>query len=456
MRQLFYRIASLVALLFVMTVASLYVSSFVAERARFREDAQNSIGNSYPGSQSITGPIFKVDIEERYTEEKFEGSGKTLKKTRVPSVKVYERYLLPDDLNINQQQDMNERKRGIFKIPTYQSSVGVSGTVSLPVAKEIPTTEKDGVIVIRPTVTILLAVSDARGLGKITGSLAADSLQLSPSIDRTALGPTAKLSYVTGDYEALAKNRQPFSLNLELAGTGSSFFMPIGRQTTIDFKTNWPHPSFVGAVLPTKTEKLATGYSAHWQINSISTEAPANILNLLNKSAGSQTRQTAVGVQLIDPVDIYTLNGRASKYAMLFVLVILGAFVLFELFKQLAIHPLQYLMIGLAIVIFFLLLLSLSEHIGFKLAYVIAAAACTMLITTYAAFVLNSWRRALPLGIGIVALYGALHQILQSEENALLMGTTLLFTVLAGTMIATRKTNWYALMSRQTSSNKGT
>jgi inner membrane protein len=155
------------------------------------------------------------------------------------------------------------------------------------------------------------------------------------------------------------------------------------------------------------------------------------------------------GVRLIDPVDVYVLSDRASKYAMLFVLLTLASVFLFETFKRLRVHPVQYGLLGLSVVVFFLLLISLAEQIGFTSAYVAAATACCVLITFYSSHALGSWKRAVPLGGGLAMLYAILFGILKSEENALVAGSVLIFVLLAALMIATRKTDWYALTQKQ-------
>jgi inner membrane protein len=461
MRSFIAKVISITGLLFVLFIASSIVAGLVRERQQYRATAQESIGNSYPGDQIFTGPIFVINYEEHYIEEKLETIGKVTKKIRVPSVKTAEYYVLPEQLTIAQQQQIKERKRGIFKLPTYQSQLDVSGSVKLPTAEQLQRTEKDSVIKVLPRVSMLVIVSDARGLSQVQANLKTTSLELNPSIERTALGPVAKLVGDFARYSDIAGERQSFSLKLGLAGTSSIFFSPIGRNTQISLQTDWPHPSFTGAVLPTSSKKSDAGYSAQWLIDSVSTESPSLVLAALTSDKKIQTDRSpsafqSVGMQLIDPVDIYVLNDRSTKYAMLFVVLILGSFVVFELFKQLKIHPVQYLMVGLAIVMFFLLLLSLSEQIGFAKAYLVAASACTLLIAVYASFILGSWRRAIPLGLGITGLYLALYKILNSEQDALLMATLLLFSLLSVVMLATRKTNWFALLKSVPTTQKTT
>ncbi len=449
MRNLLIRAMVVSAVLLILGIASGYLSSLVGGRLRFQSEAQRSIAASYPGSQTLVAPVFSVWVEEHYSEEKYEGTGKTLRRIKVAAVRKWQHYFLPTQLKLNQDQTIQDRKRGIFKVATYQSLVNINGTVKIPLAADFERTQKDGVIKIIPRLGMHVIVSDARGLSDITATVAQLPLQLDPSITRTSLGPTAKLEMPIPSDEFTITSQQPFEIKLALAGTGSVFFTPLARENWFELNTTWPHPSFVGAVVPTSSSKTQGGYQAKWKIDSISSEAPTQVLASVtaDKNTLANHLQT-IGVNLIDPVDIYALNSRANKYDLLFVILVLSTFILFELFKGLSIHPLQYLMIGFSMLIFFLLLLSFSEHIGFDWAYLAAAGCCSALITVYAGYILASWRRALPLGLGLVALYCALFQILQSEQIALLMASILLFVVLATVMLATRKTNWFDLFNR--------
>jgi inner membrane protein len=153
----------------------------------------------------------------------------------------------------------------------------------------------------------------------------------------------------------------------------------------------------------------------------------------------------AFGVNFIEPVNIYLLAERATKYGLLFIALIFGGFFLFETLKQLRIHPLQYGLVGISIAVFFLLLISLTEHIPFALAYALAALGCTALLCVYLAAVLRGWSRAWRFGVKLALLFAVLYGLLLSEDNALLMGALLVFACLAAVMMLTRRIDWYAV-----------
>jgi len=230
-------------------------------------------------------------------------------------------------------------------------------------------------------------------------------------------------------------------LSFTLAGTQGLEVVPVADDTRVQIASAWPHPSFTGDFLPVQRSVRADGFDAQWAVSSLASQAQTQLQQL--KTA--DTRLDALRVELIDPVDVYTLADRASKYGILFVVLTFVGFGLFELIRRLPIHPLQYLLVGLALAMFFLLLLSLSEHVAFWIAYVVSALACIGVQLVYLSGVLRSWARAAGFAAGLSALYGALYGLLVSEDNALLMGALLLFGVLALIMWVTRRVDWYAL-----------
>lgn len=228
-------------------------------------------------------------------------------------------------------------------------------------------------------------------------------------------------------------------LELRLDGSRMLSVVPVGDDTHIALRSSWPHPSFSGAFLPNERRVDAQGFDARWAVSSLASDAQRQLRN------DGAVESQAVTVSLVDPVDTYTQADRASKYGVLFVLLTFVGFILFELIKSLRIHPLQYLMVGLALAIFFLLLISLSEHIAFWKAYLVSAVACIGLQAVYLANVLGHWKRGLGFAALLTVLYGALYGLLVSENNALLMGSLLLFVILALAMWVTRRVDWYAL-----------
>src|SRR5207253_6306779 len=221
-----------------------------------------------------------------------------------------------------------------------------------------------------------------------------------------------------------------FSFTVELGGSEAFALAPSGTDTAVTLRADWPHPSFQGRFLPARHEISADGFTASWKVSRL---------------AAQGAKSDSIAVSFIEPVGLYQQLERASKYGFLFIGLTAAAFMLLELLRRLAIHPVQYALVGLALAIFFLLLTALSEHIAFAAAYAVATAACVGLITIYLIRVLHSTILGLAFGGALTALYAVLYALLQSEDYALLGGSLLLFGLLAAVMIATRRVDWYRL-----------
>jgi inner membrane protein len=232
-----------------------------------------------------------------------------------------------------------------------------------------------------------------------------------------------------------------FRLEFELAGSDSLHFLPLGANTIVTSRIGWPHPDFDGAFLPISHEFTAQGYSANWHVLELNRAIPQIWRGATVPD--SAFAATAFGVRLFQPSDIYTQNYRAARYGILFIAITFACFFAWEhLVRGLRLHPMQYLLVGLALATFYLLLLALSEHVGFGVSYAVAAAALVALITAYIAGVAPNRKSAAGIGSALAASYAALYVILLSEDYALLYGSLLLFVILATLMLATRRLDW--------------
>jgi inner membrane protein len=265
--------------------------------------------------------------------------------------------------------------------------------------------------------------------------------------------------------DSFAGARRPLraEVGVELVGTGELAFAPVGDSTRVALASDWPHPSFAGRFLPIDREVGETGFSARWQLNSLATTAPQaaavgapachlhdGVVDEVSPREDGR-RMPCVetfGVAFMDPVSPYVLTDRATKYGLMFIALTFVGVAAVEVMRRLRVHPIQYLLVGSGIAVFFLLLVSLSEHVPFAIAYLAAAAACTALLTFYGSFVLRSSRAGALFGAGVAVLYGALYALLQLEQTALLLGSIMLFAVLAAIMVATRRIDWYGLFER--------
>jgi len=236
-----------------------------------------------------------------------------------------------------------------------------------------------------------------------------------------------------------------FAFDLKLQGTEQLSITPVGRDSRVELTSGWPHPSFVGEYLPSSREVSAKGFKAQWQTSFFATNLEEALADCVREDSCNALTARNFGVSFVDPVDQYLKTERAIKYALLFIGLTFAVFFLFEVLKRMAVHPVQYALVGMSLALFYLLLLSLSEHLSFALAYGIAATACVLLIGFYVSYVLHSALRGAGFGTLLALLYGMLFGLLGAEDYALLMGSVLVFGVLAGVMVLTRKLDWYGV-----------
>ncbi|MEO6365815.1 MAG: cell envelope integrity protein CreD [Luteimonas sp.] len=409
----------------------------IAERQMYRVQAVTRVTQSAAGAQRLVGPLRVVSWTDSQSVEFIDDKG--VKRTRVDKT-TDQLVQTPLTLTIEGELVPGTRQIGLHEVRVYEWRAKLQAAFDddAPQAPARVTREYAAPY-------LVLGLADVRGLVG-TPSLRIDGrpVRLLPgagSLAQRFAGVQAPLPVIAGT--KISGTR--IELDFALAGTESLSVAPIADSNRIAMSSPWPHPLFGGRFLPRTRTVGAAGFTARWDVSSLASDAQSQ----LRRGAGlaGESALDSLQVDLVDPVNVYSQADRASKYGILFIVLTFVGFALFELIKRLPIHPLQYLLVGLALAIFFLLLLSLSEHIPFWQAYVVSAAACIGLQGVYLSHVLQSRRRALGFAAMLTALYGVLYGLLVSEDNALLMGSLLLFGVLAAVMWITRKVDWYALGS---------
>jgi inner membrane protein len=369
--------------------------------------------------------------------------------------------VFPEKSDLRGRLGAQERYLGIFNVLFYDLKGTFTGRFPAFDPAALPHTEKSSTIEMAAPV-LALAVSDLRGLqGAPVLTLAGAAGRWQPRVPGVPQdGWLAKGIHAPLPAPALQafQQRMPMDFQLQLTLTGQErlSIVPLADETTAQIGSDWPHPSFGGEFLAVRRTVSERGFEAQWAVSSLVSSARAQLLQgerpeRPEGGAPPVPRGEALDsfdVSLIEPLNVYTLTSRAVKYGLLFVgLTLLAAF-MFELFAQLRLHPVQYGLVGLSITLFFLLLLALSEKLDFALAYALAAGASTLLLAVYFSAVLKGFKRGLGLGAYVAVLYAALYGLLSSEDNALLLGSLLLFGLLALLMIGTRRVDWYALSAR--------
>lgn len=424
------------------------IAGIVAERSARQRDAELNVENSQAGRQTLLGPVLQRYCIEEW--DAWEGTGKARKLT--VAKRDFTLTVMPERLEVDADIGLDARYRGIFQVSTYLSTTRLHAAWP-DLAMLEPAREQAGSRLRCGAPTLIVALSDARGIRSAKVVIDGKPLPLRPGTRHTDY--PRGFNVPLPDVIAGATKDFTADIDLELLGTGELSFAPVAGTTQVYVKSHWPHPSFGGRFLPVAREVRETGFEATWRVSSLATTAPADFLRGVPLCAGmvgqgrsgpDETCVESFGLAFFNPVNPYVLSDRAIKYGMLFVALTFVAVAMMEILKRRRVHPVQYLLVGSALSIFFLLLLSLSEHLPFGWAYALASSACSVLLTVYASYVMGGWRAGLAFGVGVGGLYGALFVLLQREQSALVLGSLLLFAVLAAVMMTTRKLDWYGVV----------
>lgn len=439
--------AVLVGALFLVILVPLeMIDGLVAERQARQQAVVQEIAASSFGRQVFAGPIltfpYTEEWEETITEEK-----KNRTETRVVHHRIgRSATFFPASTDIAAKTTVATKSRGLFKARVFDWEAAARGEFVFDGKFAFAhTREHSRITGGKPFVSV--ALGDPRGLSAQTvfrwaGAPAA--LQRGTRLPGISGGVHVRVP----DFDPTKPARFEYTLDLGLQGTESIAVVPLSGSTTMHLASDWPHPSFGGQFLPLPGTKIGkSGFEAAWSVSGLASAAQGQLAQAID--AGKDCPEGACAdrleVRFIEPIDIYSLSDRALKYGFLFVGLSFGAFFGFEILKRLRIHPAQYFLVGLALATFFLLLIALSEHIAFWAAYAIASGACVALQGFYLSAVLKSKARGASFAVMLGALYSALYGLLVSEDNSLLLGSLLVFGLLALAMIATRRLDWYAI-----------
>ena len=437
-----FKLLGVGALILLMLIPLVMIEGVLSDRLARRNEAVADITASWGKEQNIIGPVLVVPYVHHGTVVR----SVTLPDGRVETREVAETtmafaYFLPDTLEITGDVQTQTLHRGIYDAAVFRGLINLSGKFPVPDMAALKIDPKD---VLWKDAAVTLAVSDLRGTR--------EGLVLDWGGKKIQLQPGSQLpGYTTGVTAPLASD-QPiaapaaFAITLDLNGSSGIYFAPFGIQNVVALKSNWPDPAFHGAFLPAERNVRLDGFDANWKVSYYGRDYPQK---WTSRSGNERFTTTAVsnslfGAQFLQILDAYRYVERSIKYGVLFFVLVFTTFFLFEVTARQKIHPLQYLMVGAALCLFYLALLSASEFIGFSLSYLIAAVAATGLITWYCSHFLGGGMRTLMIGGGLLGVYTFLYITLRQQDYALLMGTIALFIVLALVMYVTRKVDWYA------------
>lgn len=426
------RIGLMALLMMGLAIPLVMLFGLVAERAGRRERAVEEVSAQWGGPQTVAGPVMALEIRATRTG----ADGKP--------VVTHERLgFLPVALDVQSEIAPEVRRRGLFEAIVYRSKLRLTGRFAPP---DLSAWHGAGTNMIVTGAALSIALSDPRGIaGPISLVWNGTGQTFAPGAPDLALGMPGVSAHLPIPETAADI---PFAITLDVNGTRELKFVPTGNDTSVQVNSPWPHPSFLGAPLPGRRDVKSTGFTARWDVPNYGRGFPSSwtVSGVNGEQFKNAVARSAVGVALIRPVDIYQQSERAVKYAVLFITMTFVVAFLWEVVYGTLVHPVQYIFVGFAMCLFYLLLLALSEHIGFDKAYVSAALAVVGLIAWYWNWVIRGGvRHAVLMGGVLAALYGYLYLLLRLEDYALVSGAIGLFLMLTVVMFLTRRIDWYTL-----------
>jgi inner membrane protein len=423
------RVIVLICLVVVAQAPIWMLGDLIRERQQRRDSAIHDVGSKWGVQQTLTGPLLVIPYVTHVTEEDARG-------VRTTRLIRHTATFLPEELSIHGGLDTQKRRRGIFTVPVYRSALDVQAVFTRPSLVEWGVSDGD---VQWTDAQVVIGLSDVRALeapAVIEWNRTATEL-LPGTGDSTPLasGVHANVS-LPGEASSLT-----FRAPLEFKGSSGLYWAALGKTTVVGLKSNAASPSFQGNWLPSRRSVTPQGFQAEWKIPYLGRNFPQSWRD--DGVKGELLQTAAFGVDLIETVDHYRMAERSVKYAGLFLLLTFATLWLVEVLCAVRLHPVPYILIGCAMCVFYLLELSLSEHLGFGPSYLIATGAIVAQIGAYGVAVLKTVRRAAIVAGMVAALYTYLYVVLTNEDYALLIGSIGVFALLAIIMRLTRNVDWY-------------
>jgi len=409
------------ALILILLIPAEMIKSLIKERNALRNSVIDEVSYKWGNPQTLAGPLLTIPYKQYFRKD-----NKIIEE-------VHYAHFLPENLEINGDVNPEIRYRGIYKVVVYSSNLEFKGNFRKPDFSQWKINESD---ILWDDAYLSVRVPDMRGIRDIVKiNWNKDVFDVNPGINQQ------NYSGISSQVKIGDSEQYDFSYNLNLNGSSSLNFIPLGKETNIAIASPWTNPSFDGAFLPYEREVNEKGFNAKWKVLHLNRTYPQQWTD-----DSYYIDDSAFGVGLLFPVDQYQKSLRSAKYAIMFISLTFLVFFFTELLNKKRIHPIQYLLVGLGLSIFYSLLVSLSEHMSFNWAYLIASVSIIGLITAYAHSIFKNLRLTAILSLILVILYLFLFTILQLQDYSLLLGSIGLFLTLAIVMYLSRKIDWYANM----------
>jgi len=425
--NIFIKMAIIGIMTLLLLIPTALIQDLIRERERTQKSAIAEVQDKWADAQIIAGPMITIPYykyKEKYNKET----------SKLETEKVLSKInILPDNLNVDGTISPEKRKRGIYEIVVYASDFVIQGDFNAIDLNQLNINKKD---VLFDKATLNIGISDLKGIEKqmLLNWNGAEKYFNPGIVNNTNLNSGVNVPI------RFNNSKNSFEVNISLKGSQSMQFIPVGKTTDVSLASNWPTPSFTGNFLPDerKIDNKAGSFTANWSIFHLNRNFPQ-----IWKGENYNLYKSAFGTNLLLPVDNYQKNYRVVRYAILFLALTFMTFFFVEVLNKVYMHPIQYLLVGLGLVLFFSLLLSFSEHFIFNTAYIISMLLTLALISLYTWAILKSKNIALLIFSVLFIMYGFIFTIIQLEGYSLLFGSLGLFAILAVVMYFSRKIDWY-------------
>lgn len=426
-KNIFVKMGVIFGLILILIIPSEMVQSLISERMYRHEEAVAEVSSKHAEQQSVIGPI--LHIPYKIAEPEPDKKGNPIYKQKG----IF--HVLPEHLTIEGEIMPEERRRGIFTVAVFGSEMKIDGTFENVDFAAAGLREEDLEL---DKATLSIGITDLKGLTKqVRVNVNGKEVVCNPGLtNRDVFSSGVHFAYPIDSING----KLNFNFDLNLNGSEYLGFAPIGKETTVRLKSKWENPSFDGAFLPISRDVSEDGFEAEWKVLNLNRNYPQSWRG--NKYS---INNSGFGVALMLGMDVYQKSTRVAKYSMLFVVLTFLVFFFVEVINKILIHPIQYILVGVALVLFYVLMLSFGEQIVFDWAYLLAAAMTVSLIMLYSKTILKSWGMAMMTGAILAIMYGFIFIIIQLQDYALLFGSLGVFAILAVTMYFSRKIDWFAI-----------
>lgn len=428
--NIYFKIGAIIIIGLLLLIPTSMIKSLIHERENTQQRAIYEVSSKWGEEQTLTGPFITIPYN-RYIKQ----FSKKDSIEKIIKVKDYIHFL-PSKLIVNGEIKPERRYRGIYEIVVYNSVLTISGTFNNLTFTDFDIPLKE---IQFDKATLSLGISDLHGIEKqVSLDWNSELLSFNPGTITNNLIESGINTNIT--INSSDSSSYQFLLNLDLKGSQKLYFVPVGEISDVTINSKWNNPSFSGAFLPDSRTIKASGFNANWNILHLNRNFPQKWIGSINN-----INESAFGIDLLLPVDSYQKSMRSIKYALLFIAFTFIVFFFVEVLRKVFIHPVQYILVGIALVVFYTLLLSISEHLSYNLAFIISAFLTLLLIIGYVKAILKSNQLTLLIGGILTILYAFIFVIIQLQDYALLIGSIGLFIILGLVMYFSRKIDWYNL-----------